>query len=72
MNTKYAIQLISKMSGEAAWLRTSYATREAAIQYVEREIYLRCNYIEIHSVPESWQWINRKLGFQEMKGVGVA
>lgn len=72
MKYKFVIKIVSKSSGDYEWLQQSYDVFNLAVDYTEQEVCLRCNHFEIHPIPESWQWINRKLGFQEMKGVGVA
>lgn len=64
MNEIYAIQLLSKYTGEHTWLGIPHKTRDAAREYAEKEVCARCNRIEIHSFPESWKWVDRKTGFR--------
>jgi hypothetical protein len=60
----YAIQLISKHTGETTWLGLKHKDREAAKQYAEQEVCSKCNRYEMQPFPAGWQWVNRRDGFK--------
>lgn len=67
--TAYAVQLISKHTGKTCWLGTKHSSREAALEYVEREVCQRCNRFEVWPVPADWARVNRRDGFKEVRHV---
>jgi hypothetical protein len=62
--SKYAIQLISKYTGDAIWLGIKHLTREAAKDYADKEVCARCHQVEFQPIPDDWQWANRHEGFK--------
>lgn len=67
MSEIYAIQLLSKYTGEHTWLGIPHPSIESAKAYVEKEVCARCHRIEIMSFPDDWVWIDRKAGFRPRK-----
>ena len=61
---KYAIQLISKHTGETTWLGMKHETKEAAKAYFEKEVCARCNRVEYWPFDDDWKWVSRKEGFK--------
>lgn len=69
MSRIYAIQLLSKYTGDHVWLGIPHPNRESAREYAEKEVCARCNRIEIHSFPDDWEWIDRKAGFRPINSL---
>lgn len=69
MSESYAVQLISKYTGETCWLGIKHPSKQAAREYVERECCQRCNRFEFFHIPEGWEWVNRRDGFKEVRHV---
>lgn len=60
---KYAVQVISKYTGDTVWLGTKHETREAAKEFAEKEVCTRCNRFDLWLVEDDAVWINRHRGF---------
>jgi hypothetical protein len=64
----YVIHLISRYTGESAWLGMKHPSKEQAQAYANREVCSRCWRHEIYPAPDSSVWRGRKEGFCQLGG----